>query len=67
MGALILSSSLKGLHEGGEWVRGNNAEPPRPLPRQIFEKLVNKNAIKPKIVRFCPKSIDLPKDFGQKF
>jgi hypothetical protein len=32
--------------QGGEGIRGDETGP----PRQIFEKLVNKNAIKPKMV-----------------
>jgi hypothetical protein len=42
------------------------------LLRQIFKKLVNKNALKPKMVftpLFCPANIDspspYPKDFGK--
>jgi hypothetical protein len=49
---------------GGGWV---NIVPP---PRQIFEKLVNKNAIKPKIggppQAIFPESLDPPRDFGKK-
>jgi hypothetical protein len=40
-------------------------------PRQIFEKLVNENAIKPKIggpppQAIFPETLDPPKDFGKK-
>jgi hypothetical protein len=38
-------------------------------PRQIFEKLVNKNAIKPKIggppQAIFPESLDPPRNFGK--
>jgi hypothetical protein len=36
------------MHTGGEG-RGIKQPPQPPPPRQIFEKLVNKNAIKPRI------------------
>jgi hypothetical protein len=46
-------------------VRGVRQHP----PRQIFEKLVNKNAIKPKIggppQAIFPESLDPPRNFGK--
>jgi hypothetical protein len=44
------------------WGRGMKQHPPAPTP-QIVGKLVNKNAIKPKIRdprQFCPESLDPP-------
>jgi hypothetical protein len=38
--------------------------PPSPH-RQIFEKLVNKNEIKPKIRAIFPESLDPSRDFGK--
>jgi hypothetical protein len=44
---------------------------PPPPPRQILEKLVNKNAIKPKIggppLVIFPETFDPPRDFGKNF
>jgi hypothetical protein len=51
----------------GGGVRGDETAPP--YPRQIFEKLVNKNAIKPKLGAppgIFPDSLDPPRDFLQK-
>jgi hypothetical protein len=48
------------LHTGGERGKGDEAE----FHRKFFEKLVNKNAIKPKII--FPKSLD-PQRFWLKF
>jgi hypothetical protein len=51
-------------------VRGYETAPP--TPKQIFEKLVNKNAINPKLgggpsLQFFPESLDPSKDFGKNF
>jgi hypothetical protein len=61
----FFKETLKGaidVHKGG----GEGGEAP---PRQIFEKLVNKNAIKPKIGgppwQFFLKPLTPPKDFGK--
>ncbi len=53
------------MHTGGEGGKGDETAP----PRQIFEKLVNKNAIKPKIggppQAIFPASLDPPRNFGK--
>jgi hypothetical protein len=57
----------KDAHRG---VRGEGGYETAP-PRQIFEKLVNKNAIKPKIggppQAMFPETLDPPRNFGKNF
>ena len=58
------------LTEGIDAHRGEGGMKQHP-PRQIFKKLVNKNAIKPKIggptLAIFPENLDPPWDFGKNF
>ena len=53
------------MHTGGRGEGGYETAP----PRQIFEKLVNKNAIKRKIggppLAIFPETLDPPRNFGK--
>jgi hypothetical protein len=53
-------SNLSIVAHGG-WGGGRGIEGERDPLRQIFKKLVNKNAIKPKLGHFFLESLDHPK------